>query len=163
MKKEDLEKTIHPSLNQADEDTLAAIKKRIDVNKSLNEKQAIRESIRAKNEAKLSNKAGSKLSKIIGERTLKSIPLLGAAAGFASAGEAMAEGRPGRALAEGISAIDPTPISDVAIGAYDYMNQDEDNEDMQLNQDIENPSLTTEDRMKALRRARDKYLKPQEE
>jgi hypothetical protein len=43
------------------------------------------------------------------------------------------------------------------------MNQDEDKEDMQLGQDIENPSLTTEDRMKALRRARDKYLKPQEE
>ena len=70
---------------------------------------------------KLYNKLGKliSISEAVGKRGLKSLPIIGAGLGIADAVKAASEGDYKRAGLEALSAIDPTPISDLYLASED--------------------------------------------
>ena len=72
---------------------------------------------------KLYNKLGKliNISEAVGKRGLKSLPIIGAGLGIADAVKAASEGDYKKAGLEALSAIDPTPISDLYLAGQDIV------------------------------------------
>lgn len=82
---------------------------------------AIKQTTQSLDKGKLYNKLGKliNISEAVGKRGLKSLPIIGAGLGIADAVKAASEGDYKKAGLEVLSAIDPTPISDLYLASED--------------------------------------------
>lgn len=77
----------------------------------------------------IKNIKDSGVAKVVGKRGLKAIPVVGTALGIADAAKAASEGDYKKAGMEALSAIDPTPLTDIYMAGQEVVDAMEDQEE----------------------------------